>query len=212
MLPAAIVPPLRKHTATVIMLHGLGDSGFGWKPVGEMLQDAFPHVKWVFPHAPEIPVTLNGGMKMPAWYDLISLEDRSKEDRNGMLQTVEKINQLLEQEKQQVDKVVLGGFSQGCAMALLTSATTSIKLTAVMGLSGYFPMKDAVLSQTNQDTPYLLCHGTGDVVVDFTWGQNAHERLKEAKRSVEFKAYPGMGHSTCSEEMVDITRFLKRYI
>ncbi|KAJ3409901.1 hypothetical protein HDU80_007916 [Chytriomyces hyalinus] len=125
-LQSIVVQATKPHTATVIFLHGLGDSGHGWSQLGETLSPMFPHVKFIFPNAPSIPITLNGGYRMPGWYDIMSLDPKTrKEDESGMLQTVEIINKLLTEEISggiKSKRIVLGGFSQG-------GTTTKLPLT-----------------------------------------------------------------------------------
>ncbi|KAI8622724.1 Phospholipase/carboxylesterase/thioesterase [Chytriomyces sp. MP71] len=214
---AVVVNATKKHSATVIFLHGLGDSGHGWSDVGRMLAPMFPHVKFVFPNAPTIPITLNGGYRMPGWYDIVSLDPNTrKEDESGMLKTVEYVRSLIDQEVSEGIKskrIVLGGFSQGSAMALLTSLKTDVKLGGIVGLSGYLPMVDKTetegfVNSANQWTPYFMGHGDSDEVVAFQWGRKSADKLKELGRQVTFKTYKGMGHSSCQQEMGDLAKFL----
>ncbi|KAI9334286.1 Phospholipase/carboxylesterase/thioesterase [Obelidium mucronatum] len=215
-LSSIIVPAAKKHTATVFFLHGLGDSGHGWQPVAEQLADHFPHIKWVLPNAPSIPITLNGGYRMPGWYDIISLDHRNrKEDEKGMLETVDKINQLI---KDEIDsgikskRIVLGGFSQGSAMSLLASLKTDIKLAGIVGLSGYLPLADKaeeLATSANQWTPIFMGHGDSDEVVAHQWGRLSADKLKDGLgRQVTFKTYRGMGHSSSNAEMMDLVKFI----
>ncbi|KAJ3270886.1 hypothetical protein HDV01_007357 [Terramyces sp. JEL0728] len=214
-LKAAIVQPTAKHTATVIFLHGLGDTGLGWEPVGRMLAPAFQNVKWIFPHAPHKKVTLNMGMAMPAWYDIYSLDKAtSKEDESGMMASVEQINTLIKNEVDagiSSEKIVLGGFSQGAAMTLLAGLTTSYKLGGLVALSGYLPLSgkiESIKSNTNDKTPIFMGHGIEDQVVQFEWGQKSMEKLKSMGYDVTFRSYDGMGHSACDAELRDLSQFL----
>ncbi|KAI8825327.1 Phospholipase/carboxylesterase/thioesterase [Chytriomyces cf. hyalinus JEL632] len=215
-LQSIVVQATKPHTATFIFLHGLGDSGHGWSQLGEMLSPMFPHVKFVFPNAPSIPITLNGGYRMPGWYDIMSLDPKTrKEDESGMLQTVEIINKLLAEEISggiKSKRIVLGGFSQGSAMSLLTSIKTDIKLGGIVGFSGYLPLADKVTesaTSANQWTPYFMGHGDVDEVVAFEWGRMSADKLKESMgRQVTFKTYKGMGHSYCNQEVSDLAKFL----
>ncbi|KAJ3265162.1 hypothetical protein HDU77_006207 [Chytriomyces hyalinus] len=215
-LQSIVVQATKPHTATFIFLHGLGDSGHGWSQLGEMLSPMFPHVKFVFPNAPSIPITLNGGYRMPGWYDIMSLDPKTrKEDESGMLQTVEIINKLLTEEISggiKSKRIVLGGFSQGSAMSLLTSIKTDIKLGGIVGFSGYLPLADKAAesaTSANQWTPYFMGHGDVDEVVAFEWGRMSADKLKESMgRQVTFKTYKGMGHSYCNQEVSDLAKFL----
>ena len=142
------VAPKDAHTATVIFLHGLGDSGHGWLPVAKQLWavPGLSHVKWILPHAPSIPITLNGGMRMPGWFDLSTLDklaDPTAEDEAGLRRAVEAVDKLVQAE---VDagtpegRIVLGGFSQGGAVALLTAISGRRKLAGVVALSTWVPL------------------------------------------------------------------------
>lgn len=145
------VPAAAKHTATVIFVHGLGDSGHGWKPVADMFktEPSLRHIKWILPHAPTIPITANMGMEMPGWFDIYSFGFKGVEDEDGMLQTVATlqtiINTEIEQSNISSDRIVLGGFSQGGAMSLLTGLTSKDhKLGGIVSLSGWLPMNAKV--------------------------------------------------------------------
>ncbi|KAI8905944.1 putative acyl-protein thioesterase-1 [Gorgonomyces haynaldii] len=216
MLRSITIAP-KQHTATIIFLHGLGDSGHGWEPVGEMLKHEFPQVKWIFPHAPSIPITLNGGMRMPGWYDIYDLSDRQQEDEQGLLNTQQAIQRLLHEESKLVppSRIILGGFSQGAATTLLASLTHDTKLGGFIGLSGYLPLASKASeldNKINHETPYFLGHGTHDPVVSFQWGQKSKEKLETLGKKLEFHAYPGMQHSTCPQEFQDLSAFISRIL
>ncbi|KAI8928320.1 Phospholipase/carboxylesterase/thioesterase [Entophlyctis helioformis] len=216
LLKCAVVPPSAAHTATVVFLHGLGDSGYGWHPVGEMFAPRFPHIKWLFPHAPNVPVTLNGGMRMPAWYDIKSLNaGAGGEDEAGMLATVEQVNALIKSEIDNgipASRIILGGFSQGSAMSLLTCLLSEKKLAGIVALSGYLPLNNKIAglkTSANDDTPILMGHGSADSVVNFEWGKASAEFLKyRLKAKVDFKTYYGMEHSTSPKELEDVATFI----
>jgi len=216
---APIVVPARKqpHTATIVVLHGLGDTGDGWAGSAPELAAAVPHARLVFPHAPERPISLNFGMRMPGWYDIKSLEDiDQREDREG----------ILESQRYVLDGLVSGaggsgagrtavvGFSQGGAIAL-AALRGSVRLAGVVGMSTYVPLRKEVplVSAANAATPILLCHGDADAVVAYDFGLAASELLKNAtKAPVEFKTYRGMAHSANPEELRDVAAFLKRVL
>jgi predicted esterase len=154
-LRSVVINPVKTHTATVLFLHGLGDSGYGWKSVGEMLAPLLPNVKWVFPHAPSIKVTLNFGQTMPAWYDIYSLDKSiKKQDEAGILQSVTSsyfcfdiVEQLIANEINsgiQSERIIVGGFSQGAAISLLTGLLSQFKLGGIICLSGYLPISEKV--------------------------------------------------------------------
>ncbi|KAI8901616.1 acyl-protein thioesterase-like protein 1,2 [Globomyces pollinis-pini] len=214
-LRSLVVNSKAKHTATVIFLHGLGDTGSGWEGIGHMLSPALPFTKFIFPNAPVKPVTLNFGAQMPAWYDIISLDrENAKEDEPGMLHTVEQINGLIKAEIDAgipSDRIILGGFSQGGAMTLLTGLTTTHKLAGLVCLSGYLPLAakmDTLQKTTNKATPIFMGHGTADQVVNYQWARLSEERLKSLGYNVDFKSYAGMEHSANDTEFKDLLEFL----
>lgn len=148
------VLPTAKHTASVIVLHGLGDSGHGWKPVAQMLakDPKLAHIKWILPHAHKTPVTLNMGMNMPSWFDITSLELDSVggEDSKGMLASSVLVNRIITAEVDEAnisaDRIVLGGFSQGAALSLLTGLTSERRLGGIFALSGWLPLNGKIRS------------------------------------------------------------------
>ncbi|KAJ1972868.1 hypothetical protein H4R34_005262 [Dimargaris verticillata] len=206
---------LSTHTATVIFIHGLGDSGHGWAPVAKELAKILPHVKFILPHAPAQPVTLNFGMEMPSWYDIKSLDKiDDTEDEAGILQSVARINQLIGDEVNNnipAHRVAVAGFSQGAAVSLLTGLTSERKLGAIAALSGYLPLSTKVFSMAsdaNKQTPIFMGHGDEDEVVRFQYGQGSSEALKAKGYTVAFHKYPHMAHSCCNDEIRDLAMFL----
>lgn len=221
-----IVVPARQqpHTATVVVLHGLGDTGDGWAGSAPELAQALPYARFVFPHAPDRPISLNFGMKMPGWYDIKSLEDiDQREDREGILESRRYVLEELVGEssdgesgsnKSAAARTAVVGFSQGGAIAL-ACLRGSKKLAGVVGMSTYVPLrKEApVVSEANKGTPVLLCHGDSDAVVSYSFGVAASELLKEATEApVELRTYRGMAHSACPEELRDVAAFLKKVL
>jgi predicted esterase len=216
---APIVVPARQqpHTATVIVLHGLGDTGDGWAGSAPELGAALPHARFVFPHAPERPISLNFGMSMPGWYDIKSLEDiDQREDREGILESQRYVLEDLVSGPggSAAGRTAVVGFSQGGAIAL-SALRGPTKLAGVVGMSTYVPLrKEApIVSPANADTPVLLCHGDADAVVAYSFGLAAAELLKSAiKAPVEFRTYRGMAHSANPEELRDVAAFLKKVL
>jgi lysophospholipase-2 len=218
-----IVIPARQqpHTATVIVLHGLGDTGDGWAGAAPELAQALPHARFIFPHAPDRPISLNYGMKMPGWYDIKSLEDiDQREDREGILESQRYVLEELvggsggDASSSSSARTAVVGFSQGGAIAL-SCLRGSKKLAGVVGMSTYVPLrKEApIVADANKETPILLCHGDADAVVSYSFGLSASELLKEATQApVEFKTYRGMAHSACPEELRDVAAFLKKVL
>ncbi|KAI0147422.1 Phospholipase/carboxylesterase/thioesterase [Xylariaceae sp. FL1272] len=223
-----VMSAVAKHTATVIFMHGLGDTGFGWASAVEMWQKRgkLNHVKFVLPHAPSIPVTVNGGMVMPAWFDIAalggSLDDIKKnQDEPGHLKTREFVHGLIQAEIDAgipSNRIIVGGFSMGAAMSHLSALTAKVKLAGVVGLSSWLPLdhkfpdlvKEA--GNVNQDTPIFMGHGTVDPYVPFPLGQLTAETLKQQGFSVEFKSYPGMAHSACLEELMEVESFMAKQL
>ncbi|KAJ2374123.1 hypothetical protein GGI05_007345, partial [Coemansia sp. RSA 2603] len=202
-LSTVVVKARQAHTATLIFIHGLGDSGYGWKPVAEVLSRQLPHVKFVLPNAPEQPVTLNAGFRMPSWYDIRSLNKLANdEDEAGMNSSMVKINQVIQAELDQgipANRIVLGGFSQGGAMTLFTGLQTEYRLGGLVVLSGYLPMRERLLSRATEASkkiPIFQAHGTADEVVKYQYGQMTQEALKKSGYIVEFNEYENMGHQS----------------
>lgn len=224
------ISPKEAHTATVIFLHGLGDSGHGWLPVAKMLWSSFPNVKWILPHAPIVPVSLNQGMAMPSWFDirhLDKLDNPEHDDEQGMLETVKSVDELIQAEVDSgisEDRIVLGGFSQGGAISLLSALTTKRKLAGVVGLSCWVPLSHKIAqmkSEHAKDIPIFWGHGTNDPVVDYSFGQRSIDFLVQkcgyrllpqgttfARPGIRFESYPGMPHSSCPQEIDDLKSWL----
>lgn len=202
----------------VIWLHGLGADGNDFAPlVPELqLQDA-PAIRFVFPHAPVQPVTINNGMPMRAWYDIFAPDLVRREDEPGLRLSQAAVEALIERENQRgipTEKIVLAGFSQGCAMTLQTGLRLKQKLAGMIGLSGYLPLAslaDTERHAANQDTPIFLAHGTMDPVVVLPRAQDTHAKLTELGYQVSWKTYP-MQHSVCMEEVSDISAFLRKVL
>ncbi|QRV72699.1 carbohydrate esterase family 1 protein [Ceratobasidium sp. AG-Ba] len=223
--PAALkfitLPARTTHTATIIFSHGLGDTGEGWRPVAHMLGSQLPHVKWILPHAVEMPVTVNGGMVMPAWFDIFSLgKSDDREDEEGILRSSAAINQLIKAENDAGipnERIVVGGFSQGAALSLVTGLTSEKKFAGVAILSGWLPMRDRLMKMLSSDattTPVFWGHGTADPVVPYRFGAGSVQILKDKAgfKDIDFKPYQGMGHSTDNQEIIDFSAWLKRVI
>ncbi|XP_018603529.1 acyl-protein thioesterase 1 [Scleropages formosus] len=215
----AIVPAARKATAAVIFLHGLGDTGHGWAEAFAGIRT--PHVKYICPHAPIMPVTLNMNMAMPSWFDIISLSPEAEEDESGIKRAAENIKALIDQEVKNgipSHRIVLGGFSQGGALSLYTALTMHQKLAGVMALSCWLPLRSsfpqAAASSSNKDVHILQCHGEADPLVPLVFGCLTVEKLKSFvdPANVQFKTYPRMPHSSCPQEMMDIKQFIEKQL
>ncbi|KAG0052124.1 hypothetical protein BGZ83_002950 [Gryganskiella cystojenkinii] len=210
-LTSVVQQSTAKHSATIIFMHGLGDSGAGWQ-LGEYL----PHVKFIFPDAPNQPVTLNMGMKMPSWYDIKSLNNIDQEqDEHGMLQSRSSLMEIIKDEVNSgipANRIVVGGFSQGCVMGLLTALTAEYKFAGVVSLSGYLPLHSKLMtmvSDANRKTPIFWGHGDADQVVRHSYGQKSVEILQKNKFNVKFNTYRHLGHGSSPQELRDLLVFLQ---
>eukprot|EP01023_Acetabularia_acetabulum_P027516 TRINITY_DN26034_c0_g2_i3.p1 TRINITY_DN26034_c0_g2~~TRINITY_DN26034_c0_g2_i3.p1 ORF type:complete len:264 (-),score=41.28 TRINITY_DN26034_c0_g2_i3:595-1275(-) len=216
--PAPVVVPAKgEHKCSLIMLHGLGDTGAGWTDISYMFGEALPHVKFIFPTAPTRPITINMGMRMPGWYDINSLNSIDQRvDREGLLDSSSYVEKLVEDENKagiEYSKIAVGGFSQGGAVAL-TSLMWKKKIAAIVGLSCYLPLKDEnpFVSAENLATPIFMAHGNQDDVVQYQYGQGSSELLKSAGLNVEFHTIPGMGHSANQDELLMMKDFLLKHL
>jgi len=207
-----VVSASAKHTATLIFLHGLGDTGHGWATSIAAIRP--PHVKVICPTANKMPVTLNSGFQMPSWFDLMSLNADGPEDEAGIKRAADLVDKLIAEEVKSgvpSERIMIGGFSQGGALAVYTALHTDHKLAGVIGLSCWAPLhKDlpAGAKPTNLNIPYLQAHGDCDPVVPYRWGQLTSTLLKGMLPKHQFKTYKGMMHSTCEDEMQDVKKFI----
>jgi phospholipase/carboxylesterase len=202
----------------VIWLHGLGADGNDFAPlVPELKLNGAPPIRFIFPHAPVRPVTINNGMAMRAWYDIYAPDLVRREDDAGLRSSQEAVEALILRENQRgipTERIVLAGFSQGCAMTLQVGLRLDQKLAGLIGLSGYLPLAaliDAERHTANHDTPIFLAHGTMDPVVVFPRAQSSQQKLNEMGYDVTWKTYP-MAHSVCLEEVQDISAFLRKVL
>jgi|SRR5688572_21416474 len=211
LLPAVEIEPDGTARYAVIWLHGLGANGHDFPPiVPELGLDAQLAIRWVFPHAPSIPVTINGGMVMPAWYDIASLDFRTRRsDEAGIRGSIEALERLIERENQRgvpSERILLAGFSQGGAIALSGGLRHAERLAGVIGLSTFLPLHEELARErapVNAATPIFLAHGSLDPMVPFESGQLSRERLRALGYQVEWHEYP-MLHQVCLEEIRDL--------
>jgi phospholipase/carboxylesterase len=214
------MPPLEVETATnpeyaVIWLHGLGADGSDFVPVVPELGLAeSPAVRFIFPHAPYMAVTCNGGYAMRAWYDIISLDSNSRRiDEAGIIASCETVRHLIEREKGRgipASRIFLAGFSQGGAVAYTTALTHPEKLTGLIALSTYIPSPALLTAESagaNRNIPIFAAHGTADEVVSPALGLAARDLLLERGYAIDWHEYP-MPHSVCLEEVWAIGRWL----
>ncbi len=203
-------------TAAVIWMHGLGADGSDFVPiVRELNLTACPGIRFIFPNADSIPVTINGGYVMPAWYDILGMDLVRKEDEAGLRKSQQQIEALIQREMDRgisADKIILAGFSQGCAMTLQTGLRFSHKLAGLMCLSGYLPLQGSVSVEhhaANKATPIFMAHGRGDGVVTIDRAEKSRDFLLELGYNIEWHEYL-MQHSVCEEEIDDIGNWLQR--
>jgi phospholipase/carboxylesterase len=205
-------------TFSVIWMHGLGADGHDFEPlVPELLDEAMPAMRFVFPHAPVRPVTINNGYQMRAWYDIIGIDRRSTEDFKGIGQSADAIGGLIHREHARgvsSERIALAGFSQGGAMALHLATRHPDKFAGVIALSCYLPLSrdlDKVRNTANLSTPIFMAHGTQDPVVPFALGAESRTLLEQAGYSVEWHEYP-MPHALCEPEVADLRAFLTKIV
>lgn len=207
-----------RPAAAVIWMHGLGADASDFEPiVPELVRPGERSLRFVFPHAPVRPVTINGGYAMRAWYDIIGIDRHSAQDEQGIRASDAIVRALIRRESERgipAERIVLAGFSQGGAMALYTGTRYPEKIAGIMALSCYMllePQFDAERSAANQKTPIFLGHGTQDPVVHPLLAEGTRRRLGSAGYAVEWHAYP-MPHSVCPEEIADIAAWLRRVL
>ncbi|KAF8897905.1 Phospholipase/Carboxylesterase-domain-containing protein [Infundibulicybe gibba] len=234
------VPAITRHTATVIFVHGLGDTGNGWKPVADMFSNdsALQHIKWVLPHSPIRAVRANMGMEMPSWFDVYSFGLNVEEDENGMLESSRALHALITAEIDAgipADRIILGGFSQGGTMSLLTGLTGERKLAGLAVMSGWLPLKSkfqAMASTHAATTPIFWGHGSADPLVKLQLGRDSTDFLVSVlgvprappssatsasapttpPKGLVWNVYEGIGHTTSQRELDDLRMWIRRIV
>lgn len=203
-----IVEPTASHTATLVWMHGLGDSAQGFADVFSDPRFSLPGLRTVLLTADQHPVTLNGGMVMNSWYDIVSLDRR--EMGQDAVESAEKVAEILAAEARNTQNLLVGGFSQGAAMALLLAFSLYPgALAGVIALSGYcFPME---ISEAKKQIPALLYHGEADDVVALRFARQSYSNTLTGV-NYTFKTVPDMGHSVNLEELVDVRKWMKERI
>lgn len=212
-LSAVEINPSTKPEATIIWLHGLGADGHDFVDIVPQLN--LPNVRFIFPHAPVRPITLNGGYPMRGWYDIYDLIDRSREDEIGVRESAELIDALIQREIDNgipTEKILLAGFSQGCAMALYSGLRYPKKLGGILGLSGYLPLAKtlaAEASELNKTIPIFMAHGTQDQIVNVQFAEQSRDVLESLGYAINFHYYP-MAHSVCADEVKAIAEWFRQ--
>jgi phospholipase/carboxylesterase len=204
--------------ATVILLHGLGADGYDFVPVVRELEThGAPSARYVFPHAPTMPVTINGGYVMRAWYDILGTDLVRREDERGIRASQGMVEALIEREVARGvarSRIVLAGFSQGGAITLHTGLRQPQPLAGLIALSCYLPLAESFSKEAaaaSKGVPVFLAHGTQDPVVPLARGAASRDALKAAGYAVEWHDYP-MPHSVSAEEISDIAAFMQRVL
>ncbi|KAF7319865.1 hypothetical protein MKEN_00769700 [Mycena kentingensis (nom. inval.)] len=234
-LPFITLPATTTHSATVVLVHGLGDSGYGVKPLASELQAAgLGHCKFILPHAPARAITANRGRAMPAWFDVRSFTPPAADDYTDMLASLASLEQLIANEAGvDMDRVVVGGFSQGGAMSLLTGLVSEQPIHGVFVLSGRLPLRDADLNNPklteltkphSAALPIFWGHGSADPLITLEMAQKGVDHLTEITgipfaadgddimRGLSFKVYEGMDHSVWPQETADLAAWLQRVL
>lgn len=216
MLKCEVLEPKGVADAAVIWLHGLGASGHDFVPVVPHLGLPLGHgVRFVFPHAPAIPVTINGGAVMPAWYDILAMSVEREIDLKQIKSSSAAVCELIQHEIDAgiaSDRIVLAGFSQGGAVVYHTALSYPEALAGLMTMSTYFPAAEEVkLSTANKSLPIHIFHGTQDPVVPETLGHTAKQIVQSMGFTPEYSSY-SMQHEVCAEEIADIGNCLKDWL
>jgi phospholipase/carboxylesterase len=204
--------------ATVIVLHGLGADGTDFLPFGDEIDlGTVGPVRWLLPRAPSRPVTINGGHRMRAWYDILGADLARREDEAGLRESFAQVHALIEREVARgvpARRIVLAGFSQGCAITLGAGLRCPQRLAGLAGMSGYLPLADrsgAESSAASQGLPVFLAHGRSDGVVPLARGAAARDALQQLGHAVEWHEYP-MEHSVCMDEVSALRQWLLRVL
>ena len=200
--------------AAIIWLHGLGADGHDFEAiVPELNLPAELAIRFIFPHAPYRPITLNNGYVMRGWYDIVNLEFGSQEDATGIKESAAMLNELIENEIARgipSKRIILAGFSQGGAIILYAGLRYSRSLAGLMALSSYLPLADSLSAETdadNRELPIFMGHGLQDDIIKYEYGIHSRLRLEQSGYGIEWHDYP-MSHSVCLDEIRDIRQWI----
>tara|TARA_B110000116_G_C16677566_1_gene509119 strand:- start:163 stop:843 length:681 start_codon:yes stop_codon:yes gene_type:complete len=218
LLPSIVIKTGDQPTHSIIWLHGLGSDGNDFVPIVEKLNlQSDLHTRFVFPHAPMQPVSINNGAVMRAWYDISGQNLISNEDAAGISISQSAVEKLISREKQngiKPENIVLAGFSQGGAIALHTGLRYSDKLAGILVLSSYLPLADMLVTgahQSNASTQIFMAHGHKDTVISPDLAISSKQKLLELGYGVNWNMYQ-MEHSVCKDEIADISEWLKKIL
>lgn len=217
-LDSVVIEPVSKTTACVIWLHGLGADGHDFAGViSELGLNENHGIRFIFPHAPSMPVTVNNGYKMPAWYDIYSQNLGSQQDLEGIINSSEKVNLLIEEQINKgvpADKIILAGFSQGGAVALFSNFHIKKKLAGIIAISCYLPVQDYIsknYSDIENNMPIAMMHGIYDDVVTLQLAESSVDELQKLGIGTHWKTY-NIAHSVCKEELLDIGECIRLFL
>ena len=212
---AVIIEPPQPAISSIIWLHGLGANGHDFEPLVPSLPNQ--HTRFIFPHAPERPITINGGMVMPGWYDIYGLDSTSEQDAQGIRESELLVCQYIASEIEQgIDsqQIILAGFSQGGAIALHTGLRYPKTLGGILALSTYLPLSNTVdneIHAANRKIPIFMGHGEFDPVVPFSYAEKSRSVLEQLGYNIEWHTYP-MQHNLNPDEIIDISNWLTKII
>lgn len=213
-LPCIEIETAPNPRHTVIWLHGLGADGNDFAPVIPQLVDrTWPPLRFVFPHAPMRPITINGGMSMRAWYDISGLEIAQRQDEVGIRESIGLLEELIEREGTRgvsPENILLAGFSQGGAIVLAGGIRHARRLAGIIALSTYLPMAektDKEASAANRETPIFMAHGSQDPTIAHALGEMSRDYLQQRGYRIEWHTY-AMAHQVCMEEIADLARWI----
>lgn len=217
-LESIIIETQPDPTAAVIWLHGLGADGNDFAPIIEQLQlPSHYAIRFIFPHAPVRPISINQGYPMPGWYDVSSLSIVEEEDEAGILESSAILTQMCQAQEAAgipAERLIVAGFSQGGAIALHCGCRYPKQLAGIMALSTYMPLPDTLADEISEDaaeTPVFMAHGREDEVIAYDYGKNSAEQMEALGMPVEWYEYD-MGHSVCTEEIHHIRQWLTQNI
>jgi phospholipase/carboxylesterase len=212
------INPKTKPVASIICLHGLGSSGHDSAGiVNELNLPEDLAIRFIFPHAPLMPVTLNNGYEMPAWFDVLELKVNPREDEQGLKQSAEKINSFIQTELSlgiPSNKIIVAGFSQGGALAIFTALRFPQTLAGVLALSSFVPAPQSLAresSPANKKTPIFMAHGDSDPIIPHQWGEMSRDYLLASNHQVDWRLYP-MAHAVCHDEIRDMSHWIQKVL
>ncbi|WP_163337702.1 alpha/beta hydrolase [Desulfopila sp. IMCC35008] len=216
LLPAIVQETAPSPDASIIWLHGLGASGYDFSPiVPELKLPEAMAIRFIFPHAPRIPVTINNHMVMPAWYDILEMEIDRKVDFEQLSQSTKAIARLIENECEKgIDssRIIIAGFSQGGAVAYDVTLSCDVQLGGLLAMSTYFATEKVIqFSEANVSIPIEIQHGVNDPVVPEHLGKQAHDLLQSRGYATDYKTYP-MEHGVCPEQIEDISAWFQEVL